>query len=667
MNRLPRTLPIMISIPILLALAASVLPASQDGGSSAATSSSTASSAQTVQLVVSQSDALPSDDERGYIGIYMDVTDGGIIVNGVMPGGPADKAGLAKGDRIVMIGEFDFRKGASMDDLANLKAGSEVVVSGARKNQRFNHTVTLSTLGQIEGTEEAAPTETPKVARRRSVRAVPMIIQADPSKPWIVGDTPEQVAAKHAQAEAVLRELEAMDKAEDVLLEFHSVRDEADAPHEEGESERRQGTRIRRLVRLDGDDAQSGNLWIKGKDEGHHEIQIEATVESNGDVNISDLPDGVHTEVWIQFPGDSEPQRVSGLDPSDLEGMVHGAHVDLERSGLDADAVEQLIKRITSESLGGGEHGLPKDFALNIGELLGDLEGEVEIHVNVETDLDGGHGEDHPRSASRSRQILHREHGDEDGPHLRVRRLMSEDHESGHVVELLDSDEGECCDEGECEDCCEEGSSDRRGQIFEWKGMEHGEPGSMVGHGPGGNVFFFGGPEGPSINVVRGRSMMVPNAHGGENPHAAHGENPHAAHGENPHADHGFNGGPFGGAWQGREQSRGRGGPTFEMRGTRGSQPQRFRGNGPNQADELRREVEDLRREVEELRGALGRMRQVIGQRIQQSDSDRRTDQPRGNDRRGRADRGERGQDRDRGDDRDRGERRRQRTEKRDR
>ena len=295
----------MISTPILLALAASVLPASQDGGSSAATSSSTASSVQTVQLVVSQSDALPSDDERGYIGIYMDVTDGGIIVNGVMPGGPADKAGLVKGDRIVMIGELDFRKDASMDDLANLKAGSEVVVSGARKNQRFNHTVTLSTLGQIEGTEEG----TPKVARTRSVPAVPMIIQADPSKPWIVGDTPEQVAAKHAQAEAVLRELEAIDKGEEETPKVARKRsvpamrmivqadpskpwivgdtpEEVAAKHaqaeaimreleamekgeelEEPESEHGQGTRIRRVVRLDGEDAQSGNLWIKGKDE----------------------------------------------------------------------------------------------------------------------------------------------------------------------------------------------------------------------------------------------------------------------------------------------------------------------------------------------------------------------------------------------------------------
>ena len=209
----------MISTIPLLALAALVFPASQDNGTDAALWFPTASTGNTVELAVSLTDALPgydvseytevpACDERGYLGIYMDVTDRGIVVNGVMPGSPAEKAGLAEGDLIVLIGQLDFRKEGSIEELEKLKAGSEVVVRGARKRERFSHTVTLATGADIglsgEESKEAAP--------RVSVPMVPMIVKADPNKPWIKVTSPSEIEKKRAEAGRVREEIRKLEK-----------------------------------------------------------------------------------------------------------------------------------------------------------------------------------------------------------------------------------------------------------------------------------------------------------------------------------------------------------------------------------------------------------------------------------------------------------------------
>ena len=73
---------------------------------------------------------------------------GGVLVSGVVPGGPAAKAGVKKGDVIL---ELDGQPTATGDvlvtDLANLKPGERVPVTVSRSGKKITFTVTLGDLG----------------------------------------------------------------------------------------------------------------------------------------------------------------------------------------------------------------------------------------------------------------------------------------------------------------------------------------------------------------------------------------------------------------------------------------------------------------------------------------------------------------------------------------
>ncbi|MFT7480277.1 MAG: membrane-associated protease RseP (regulator of RpoE activity), partial [Gammaproteobacteria bacterium] len=64
--------------------------------------------------------ARAQDGERGFIGIQMNVTDGAMVVAGVIDGSPAAQAGLEAGDRILRIGSHEV---AGQEALTGFLAG----------------------------------------------------------------------------------------------------------------------------------------------------------------------------------------------------------------------------------------------------------------------------------------------------------------------------------------------------------------------------------------------------------------------------------------------------------------------------------------------------------------------------------------------------------------
>jgi S1-C subfamily serine protease len=64
--------------------------------------------------------------------------DGGVLVDGVTPGGPAEKAGIKEGDLIVAIaGETIKNISTYMTVMSRQKSGSPVEVTILRQNQRL--------------------------------------------------------------------------------------------------------------------------------------------------------------------------------------------------------------------------------------------------------------------------------------------------------------------------------------------------------------------------------------------------------------------------------------------------------------------------------------------------------------------------------------------------
>lgn len=79
-----------------------------------------------------------TDELRAWLG----TTDGGMVVSSVTPGGPADRAGVRKGDHLNalaerMIGTPDDVVAAVDDALRKLAAGDKVVIEVIRDGQRL--------------------------------------------------------------------------------------------------------------------------------------------------------------------------------------------------------------------------------------------------------------------------------------------------------------------------------------------------------------------------------------------------------------------------------------------------------------------------------------------------------------------------------------------------
>ena len=105
----------------------------------------------TVRLIADQliANGRVVDSGRAFLGVKVaTVLGGGVLVSGVVPGGPAAKAGVRKGDVIL---ELDGQPTATGDvlvtDLANLKPGERVPVAVSRAGKKITFTVTLGDLG----------------------------------------------------------------------------------------------------------------------------------------------------------------------------------------------------------------------------------------------------------------------------------------------------------------------------------------------------------------------------------------------------------------------------------------------------------------------------------------------------------------------------------------
>ena len=99
-------------------------------------------------------------NDRGYLGIVMDVEGGAMVVSQVMDGGPAAKAGLKAGDRITRIGDHKVRNQERLTAfLQGLEAGDEIELRIERDGWVREMEVELSSLSAIPGLPAAERAE----------------------------------------------------------------------------------------------------------------------------------------------------------------------------------------------------------------------------------------------------------------------------------------------------------------------------------------------------------------------------------------------------------------------------------------------------------------------------------------------------------------------------
>ncbi|MBL8753730.1 MAG: PDZ domain-containing protein [Planctomycetes bacterium] len=108
--------------------------------------------------------------ERGFLGVSIDNTEDGIVIGRVLPGSPAEKAGLQAGDRLTQVGD---RKVRSMEDVDGVlgKAGPGDTVAIGVRSERGARIVNV-VLGK-RGDEATAPAPRPPVEIIEAPRAEP--------------------------------------------------------------------------------------------------------------------------------------------------------------------------------------------------------------------------------------------------------------------------------------------------------------------------------------------------------------------------------------------------------------------------------------------------------------------------------------------------------------
>lgn len=98
-------------------------------------------------------------DERGYLGVSLQVTDKGAKIVKLLPGGGAGKAGLEVGDMIFVIGDVKAGGDGFLEQLKGLKSGQKVKVQAIRGDKNIKVKVVLRSLEQVNAE--------PKVLTRR--------------------------------------------------------------------------------------------------------------------------------------------------------------------------------------------------------------------------------------------------------------------------------------------------------------------------------------------------------------------------------------------------------------------------------------------------------------------------------------------------------------------
>jgi S1-C subfamily serine protease len=82
--------------------------------------------------------------EHGFLGIRYLYRDGGALIDGVLPGTPADDVGLVKGDRLLSIDGAPVRSDADVQQLASMQPGTQptLVVEHAGTIETLHPTLT---------------------------------------------------------------------------------------------------------------------------------------------------------------------------------------------------------------------------------------------------------------------------------------------------------------------------------------------------------------------------------------------------------------------------------------------------------------------------------------------------------------------------------------------
>jgi hypothetical protein len=428
---------------------------------------------------------LALQDDRGYLGIYMEPTDRGLLVSGLMEGGAAEAAGIRAGDTITHVGAIKLSTPEGVEQLGKLKAGTKVLVKvlrGAGDREGVTDAVELRLQA---GAEVGAPQEAPVV-----IEAAELIQPGDPSQPWIVADSAEEVERKTRKAEEILLRLEGQQQAEaeklEALVERGSRR----------ESRALRAIRERRAAR----EAEAVLEALPVAPDGPQELKVQVLVE--GDGGEAETQDIVLSLEDLQLHAHGDDDGHHGEDHGD-HGEDHGHHGDAEEHAIQYEVVivegdhaedahhgEVQIDRPrirtwrgAAPRAGGGAvkidallHELPADLPEGarmrirraLAEEMGDLEVEVDL---LDVGIDARALEGKPRVIRR--RVVRGEDGGEgrmwisalgEGGAVRLDGLrmmdFEEHHGDGHHGEedcCGDCESSEECDSEECDsedDCC---------------------------------------------------------------------------------------------------------------------------------------------------------------------------------------------------------------------
>jgi hypothetical protein len=131
-----------------------------------------------------------AQEQRGFLGVSLDGTDGPPVIQSLVPGGPAARAGLRPGDRILTIDEQEVRSSEELARRIRAQApGSPVRLGIEREGVRQNVLVALGVLGEPDPQAGPRPGEEAilrDAIRERRIHAVP----PPPPAPSLPGQRP---------------------------------------------------------------------------------------------------------------------------------------------------------------------------------------------------------------------------------------------------------------------------------------------------------------------------------------------------------------------------------------------------------------------------------------------------------------------------------------------
>ena len=130
-------------------------------------------------------------DERGYLGIRMNQDEGGMTVEGVLPGSGAAQAGLRAGDRILSIDGRSTTDEGLIEFLTGLEAGDSVEVRYERDGDRGRAKVRLMTLEAVQAGGEGESEEEHEHGEAEEHGEARGLIKVEPAIEWVEGEAGE--------------------------------------------------------------------------------------------------------------------------------------------------------------------------------------------------------------------------------------------------------------------------------------------------------------------------------------------------------------------------------------------------------------------------------------------------------------------------------------------